>query len=161
MKSEIVNKDKPQEKQFNRMIIVAFLVIALVLTSVVVLKFVPLKYEESSYSREVTLEPQQIDTRWFTVPKGYTVSGTYSVSNDNLVELSVYYQSVVTYLRYSVCSEESSSGSFSFKAEGYAAEDKYHFSLKNPASSGFFGYGAGETITVTVEFKVCGYTTYI
>jgi hypothetical protein len=60
-----------------------------------------------------------------------------------------------------IVTQEKKSGAFYFEATGYAPEDKYYFKLKNPASMGFFGYGAGPTITVTIDFTVSGWTTWI
>jgi hypothetical protein len=80
------------------------------------------------------------------------------------VELDIWYQSETTYLRYSVWHQEATSGSFSFKAEGDAIDNKYYIELKNPASDGgLFGLlgPKGPTILVTVEFKVSGWTIFL
>ena len=151
------------KKNYNWVIalVVVIIVVVSVVSAVVVLRYVPLKYEQKNYHESITVEPQQTESKWFTVPDGYSVSGSYSVSSSNSVELSVTFQSPATFVTYRVCSEEGSSGSFSFESQAEALEDRYTLSLKNPASSGFFGFGAGATITVTVDFTVSGHTTYL
>jgi hypothetical protein len=42
-----------------------------------------------------------------------------------------------------------------------APEDQYYCKLRNPASMGFFGFGAGTTVTVTIRFTVSGWATWI
>ena len=77
---------------------------------------------------------------------------------------SLHYTSITvrargeTPYRTHVVHEERSSGSFRFKNAGYAPEDKYYLSAKNPA---FLIFGEGPTIVVTVEFSVSGYTTFL
>lgn len=147
--------------KLRRVLVAVVLVIAAIVIPLVILKFGPLKYDESNYSFTVTLTPQQTDTRWFIVPKGYTVSGTYSVSDGNPVQITVFYQTSETSFPNSIYNNVVSSGSFSFKADGHALGGKYYLSSYNPASAGFFGLGAGPTITVTVTFKVSGWTTFL
>jgi hypothetical protein len=154
------------EMKSKRVLIAVSVVLILAVTSILVLKFIPLKYEElhnisgnpsaSGYIK--TLHPQQTDTKWIIVPKGYTASVTYSVTSNNPVNLTVTSQSPTTYLNFSVCQEQGVSGSFSFKADTSSLDNKYYLSLQNPAPSNFFEIG---TITASVQIKVSGWTTFL
>jgi hypothetical protein len=155
------NNQHKNNNNLMKALVAVVIVIVLVIGAVIVLRYVPLKYESKRYSETLTVEPQQTESRWFIVPEGYSASGTYSESSGNSAEVSVTFTTPSSLLGYRLFHKEGSSGSFSFDAQENVIDNRYTLSVKNPASSGFFGIGKGPTITVTVEFTVSGYTTYL
>lgn len=121
-----------------------------------------MRNDERTYRQSIILDGGEYDTKSFYVPNGYTVSGTYSVKTNNPVKITVFYGlSIFGYPENVVASEQETSGDFSFKALGYAENDKYYIKVENPASAGFFGWGQGATITVTYYITVSGWTTWL
>ena len=135
--------------------------IVLVVSSVLILRFVPLKYEEEQYSSSIVLSPQNSDSAWFTVPDGYTIDGSYSTNSENPANVQITYRLPTTSETLEAYSGQSSQGLFKVVADAESIDNRYTFNFFNPASAGFFGIGAGPTITVTYSFKVYGTTTFL
>lgn len=145
----------------SKVLLIFILVIVLAFSLVLVLKFVPLKYEEEHYYSFVVLQPQQTDSAWFIVPKGHTIDGSYWTSSDNPTVVQISYRSPNTSQNLTAYVDESYQGSFLIVANADAIDDKYTFNFENPASQGVLGVGSGPTITVTFSFKIYGMTTYL
>ncbi|MCJ7761151.1 zinc ribbon domain-containing protein [Candidatus Bathyarchaeota archaeon] len=133
------------------LVVLGVIVVALILA----LKFVPLKIDESSYVDSMTVQYSfspvlATESKWFIVPIGYTVSGSYSMSSTASAETRIYFTSK-SGGSYSVYQSEKTSGSFSFKAETPAVDNRYFFSVQNN------GYS---TITVSFNVEVSGMTTF-
>jgi hypothetical protein len=146
----------------STIVIIAVVIPVIVIASILVLKYVPLKYEETPYTRSVSLAPEASDTKWFAVPKGYTADGSYQVTSNYPVKITVFYGlSIFGTPQNVITSQTEKSGTFYFEASGYASDDKYYIKLENPESSGFFGWGAGAAITVRYDITVSGWTTWL
>jgi len=139
----------------NQKSVLSIAIVAIIAVSLVfVLKVIPLKTVIEDYgSQNFTIKPQKFGTTTLIAKKGWTVSGSYS--SNNIVSFYIYAPDGKTTI---FSKAGASSGTFSFIAD---VDGSYEVSMFNPASAGFFGLGAGPTITVTLQAKQTGTTTIL
>jgi hypothetical protein len=144
----------------HRKIAVLVFFFVLFLTSLLVLKYVPLKYVEIRYSTENELSPGSSMGMWCCrkcfrddiVTGSYTANGTMRISICVLTErerASGFLEGEIV-----VWSDENTTGSFTIRADN---EEKYYFLIKNPFNS----TECYPPTAVTIEWKVSGWTTYL
>ena len=115
--------------------------VIIVIATVLVLKYVPLKPDTSSFAYSIILEPQSSDIKFFNAPKDYSVSGTFSANSSDPVEFILFYgPSIFADPDKIIVFQRAESGNFNFKAIGYADNNEFYIELKNPENLVFLAY---------------------
>ena len=150
------------KKKSKRVLIVVSTVLIVCIISILGLKFIPLKNEEKQYQYTATITPPVFnlagsDTETISVPKGYKLIVTYSTNSSQPVELRLYYYTGPPTLLswpYIAREEQKALGSFSYTANDENVDNRTYYLT-------FYNSVQGSTISVQVNIRVTGYTTYL
>lgn len=135
----------------NQKQILSIAVVAIIVISLVVLKTVPLKTVTEDYGSQtfvVRYSSYDYSSTTFIAKKGWTVSGSYSASDNVQISFYIMQNKTTVYEKTGA-----SSGSFSFVADidgSYIVKMMYNQYISGKSS-----------ITVTLQAKQTGMTTFI